>query len=96
MVINIGRGTAIDTEALCQALDAGKVGAAGLDVTDPEPLPQEHRLWKYPNVLITPHVTGGSCNAVSRERIVEIANRNISAFIETGAVPHAIDIDRKY
>lgn len=96
LVINIGRGTAIDTEALCQALDAGKVGAAGLDVTDPEPLPQEHRLWKYPNVLITPHVTGGSCNAVSREWIVEIANRNISAFIETGAVPHAIDIERKY
>lgn len=58
VLLNIGRGLLIDTEALVDALTAGRLGGAALDVTDPEPLPAEHPLWTLPNVLITPHVAG--------------------------------------
>jgi phosphoglycerate dehydrogenase-like enzyme len=56
---NVGRGDTVDQEALCDALSSGQVGGAYLDVTTPEPLPPEHRLWKAPNCWITPHIAGG-------------------------------------
>lgn len=58
IILNIGRGKLIDTDALVAALRAGHLGGAGLDVTDPEPLPADHPLWTLPNVLITPHYAG--------------------------------------
>jgi phosphoglycerate dehydrogenase-like enzyme len=54
-LINVGRGGLVDTGALVHALRAGQIGGAGLDVTDPEPLPDGHPLWDLPNCLITPH-----------------------------------------
>jgi phosphoglycerate dehydrogenase-like enzyme len=63
ILINAARGRIVHTEALVQALHARRVRAA-LDVTDPEPLPPDHPLWRAPNVLITPHVAG----AVARWR----------------------------
>jgi phosphoglycerate dehydrogenase-like enzyme len=57
-LINGGRGKSVDTAALVDALAAGSVRGAGLDVTDPEPLPAGHPLWKMPNVIITPHYAG--------------------------------------
>jgi phosphoglycerate dehydrogenase-like enzyme len=54
-LVNVGRGGLVDTEALVRALQAGQIGGAGLDVTDPEPLPAGHPLWDLPNCLITPH-----------------------------------------
>ena len=59
---NIGRGTTVDQEALLEALRSGRLGAAWLDVTEPEPLPDEHPLWAEPNCFITPHVAGGHVN----------------------------------
>lgn len=56
---NIGRGTTVDQEALAQALRSGRLAAAWLDVTDPEPLPEGHALLTAPNCHITPHVAGG-------------------------------------
>ncbi len=56
---NIGRGATVDQAALVEALRSGQVGAAWLDVTDPEPLPDTHPLWAEPNCFITPHVAGG-------------------------------------
>lgn len=61
LLVNAARGRLVDTDALLAALDAGRIRAA-LDVSDPEPLPADHPLWRAPNVLITPHVAG----AVSR------------------------------
>lgn len=58
-VINVGRGKLIDTEALLAEVSTGRI-TAGLDVTDPEPLPPEHPLWRTPGVLISPHVGGAS------------------------------------
>ena len=55
-VVNVARGRHIVTDDLVDALRAGTIGGAGLDVTDPEPLPDEHPLWSLPNVLLTPHV----------------------------------------
>jgi phosphoglycerate dehydrogenase-like enzyme len=54
-VVNVGRGDAIDLTALLSLLDAGRLGAAGLDVTDPEPLPDDHPAWTHPGVLVTSH-----------------------------------------
>ncbi len=56
---NIGRGTTVDQEALAEALASGHLGAAWLDVTDPEPLPDGHPLWGFSNCHITPHTAGG-------------------------------------
>jgi phosphoglycerate dehydrogenase-like enzyme len=54
-LVNVARGRHVDTEALVDALAAGTIGGAGLDVTEPEPLPDGHPLWSLPNVIITPH-----------------------------------------
>lgn len=56
---NVGRGTTVDQGALLAALESRHLGAAGLDVTDPEPLPPDHPLWSAPNCIITPHTAGG-------------------------------------
>ena len=58
ILLNVGRGNAVDTDALCGALESGHLGGAALDVTDPEPLPREHRLWRMPTAIVTPHVSG--------------------------------------
>jgi phosphoglycerate dehydrogenase-like enzyme len=67
LIVNVARGPIIDTDALVAELNSGRLSAA-LDVTDPEPLPSEHPLWKSPNVLILPHVGGDSTAFESRGR----------------------------
>ncbi|KYK57859.1 hypothetical protein DCS_04872 [Drechmeria coniospora] len=63
---NISRGPIVDTGALVDALNAGTISGAALDVTDPEPLPKPHPLWKAPNVFITPHISWQSSGVVAR------------------------------
>jgi D-3-phosphoglycerate dehydrogenase len=55
-LVNVARGSLIDTAALVKALDAGQICGVAIDVTDPEPLPQGHPLWKHPRAIITPHI----------------------------------------
>lgn len=55
VLVNVARGTHVDTEALVEALSTGSIGGAALDVTDPEPLPEDSPLWREPRCLITPH-----------------------------------------
>lgn len=76
-VVNVSRGTIIDTGALVEALEEGRIGGAALDVTDPEPLPEGHRLWSLPNVIITPHVatTPGMHAAEMCERVRQNVKR---------------------
>ena len=79
ILINAARGRLVDTEALIQALHQGKLSAA-LDVTDPEPLPGDHPLWRAPNLLITPHVAGAVASwqarayRFTREQLVRYVN----------------------
>lgn len=65
LLVNAARGPIVDTDAMVQALQAGKVRAA-LDVTDPEPLPEGHPLWKCPNLLLTPHIGASSTQFAPR------------------------------
>jgi phosphoglycerate dehydrogenase-like enzyme len=75
---NVGRGTTVDQGAVLEALQSGRLGAAYLDVFDPEPLPVEHALWTAPNCFITPHTAGGHHD--QDERIVEHFLTNLAAF----------------
>ncbi len=77
-LVNVARGPVVDTEALVEALDSGKIGAAFLDVTDPEPLPDGHTLWGRDNVLITPHVAARA--ELSGERAEALALENLRRF----------------
>ncbi|MBX3285196.1 MAG: hydroxyacid dehydrogenase [Actinobacteria bacterium] len=76
-VVNVARGAHIRTDDLVAALEGGRIGGAALDVTDPEPLPDDHPLWSLPNVVITPHT--GNTRAMARPllsaRIVENVRR---------------------
>jgi len=76
--VNIGRGKTVDTDALVRALRDGHIAGAGLDVTDPEPLPSGHELWSLPNVIITPHVGGDSERHM--ERIWLLFRENLRRF----------------
>jgi len=73
-LVNIARGGVVDTEALVAALDAGKISAAFLDVTDPEPLPEGHTLWNRENVLLTPHVAARAELSGERRQALIIDN----------------------
>ena len=76
--INISRGKIVDTDALVAALRSGKIRAAGLDVTDPEPLPSDHPLWAMSNVTITPHLATISDRL--EERRMQLLRDNITRF----------------
>jgi phosphoglycerate dehydrogenase-like enzyme len=91
---NFGRGTSVDQHALVAALDAGKLGAALLDVTDPEPLPPDHPLWKKDNVLITPH-TGGWTSRYS-ERTWPTFVENVRRYVEGEPLINQIDVSAGY
>jgi len=75
---NVGRGVTVDQDALLQALHSGRLGAAYLDVTDPEPLPPEHPLWTTPNCYLTPHSAGG--HRGETVRLVRHFLANLTAF----------------
>jgi phosphoglycerate dehydrogenase-like enzyme len=81
LVVNIARGGLIDHAALRDALFAGKLGGAGLDVTEPEPLPADDPLWTHPDALITPHVAGYG-GTVAARRIMSLVDRNLAAYVE--------------
>ena len=78
-LINTARGTLVDQNALAAALDSGKVAGAGLDVTDPEPLPVGHPLLGRPNVIVTPHIA--SSTAAGRRRLYSMAIDNALAVV---------------
>ena len=66
-VVNVGRGSAIDQEALMEALNDGHLAGAALDVCVPEPLPKEHPLWSTKNLLLTPHISGNMSLGITRD-----------------------------
>jgi len=93
VLVNIGRGSIVNTEALMEALRSGRIAAAGLDVTDPEPLPPDHPLWTCPNVLITPHISG---LGASKQKHAEWFAENLRAYLEGRPQPGAVNREMKY
>ncbi|WEV73375.1 D-2-hydroxyacid dehydrogenase [Bifidobacterium sp. ESL0798] len=81
IVINGGRGDAIDDDALADALSRNAIRGAGLDVFETEPLPPTHPLWDQPQCLITPHIAGGSHLASNDAHIVDIAVANVRRYV---------------
>ena len=80
IIINAGRGNAIESQALADALAEGRIRGAALDVTEPEPLPEESPLWNEPRCLITPHVAGGNHLEITERRIISIALGNVRCY----------------
>ena len=93
-VINVTRGGIIDEDALIDALEDGKLAGAGLDVVAEEPLPDDHPLWRYENVLITPHTAGASQYRV--DRILERVFTNIERFQRGEPLEGIIDKRKGY
>jgi phosphoglycerate dehydrogenase-like enzyme len=96
ILINVGRGNAIDTDALCDALESGRLAGAALDVTDPEPLPRDHRLWKLKNAVITPHVSGGFSLQETHDRVVAICADNLKAWLNGESLKNVVDLSEGY
>lgn len=90
LIINAGRGSAINQEDLMFVLDSGKKLSVALDVTVPEPLPEEHPLWQYPDVFISPHISGGSHLPETFERLVALSIKNLDAFTRGGQLENII------
>ncbi|MGN0316055.1 MAG: D-2-hydroxyacid dehydrogenase [Fusicatenibacter sp.] len=96
ILVNVGRGTLIDPEVLAWALTEGYLGGACVDVTEPEPLPADSVLWNAPNLILTPHVSGGYHLEITLDRIVEIAARNLKAVCEGGEIVNEVDCSSGY
>lgn len=88
ILVNTARGPIVDTPALLEALSSGHLGGVGLDVTDPEPLPKEHPLLFFPNVVVTPHL--GSADRRTRERMTEVAVSNLLAVLSGQEPPNPV------
>ncbi len=88
ILINVARGPVVDTDALTEALTARTIYAAGLDVTDPEPLPRGHPLLKLDNVTIAPHL--GSATEQTRQRMAEMSIENLLAGLAGKPLPYRV------
>lgn len=94
ILVNVGRGPTVDTVALVDALNKGKIGGAALDVTDPEPLPQTHSLWKFDNVLITPHYAGA--HRAYNEGVTTIFVNNLQLYLAGEPLTNTVGPARGY
>lgn len=94
ILVTIGRGQIIDREALVEALQTTEIAGAGLDVTDPEPLPLDSPLWEMDNVIITPHHAGASPK--SWARIFNLFCENLRRFVAGETLTNVVDQTRGY
>lgn len=88
-LINVARGSVLDQEALIAALDAGRLGHATLDVTEPEPLPAGHPLWTHPKVRLTPHVS--SNHTAVRDVLFDKVTANLERFVRGESLADLVD-----
>lgn len=92
--IAVSRGAIYEMNGLVKALDSRKLAGAGVDVTDPEPLPKEHPLWRFDNVVITPHIAGRSDR--DRERMVGTLKENLQRFVDNKPLLNVVDKQKGY
>ena len=96
VILNVGRGSAIDTDALSDALYTGEIFGAGLDVTDPEPLPPDHPIWNAPHTIITPHVSGRYDLPATLEKIWNLILDNLERWEKGRDLKNVIDLSTGY
>ena len=89
VMVNVGRGTVVDEDALLEALDNGQVSYACLDVFAVEPLPQDSPLWHHPRVMVSPHTL--ALSAAENRLITERFCSNLRTFLDGGELPHVVD-----
>jgi phosphoglycerate dehydrogenase-like enzyme len=92
--INIGRGALVDERALIEALQAERLGGAGLDVFAKEPLPQDSPLWEMPNVLVSPH--SGSTSDRENQRLTDLFCENLRRFLANDSLLNVLDTEKLY
>ena len=88
-LINIGRGAIVNLDALVASLEAGEIAGASLDVFEIEPLPADHPLWKFPNVILTPHVAGQSPRVPPRH--LQVVLDNVGRFVRGQPLLNVVD-----
>jgi phosphoglycerate dehydrogenase-like enzyme len=93
-IYNVGRGASIEPQALLQALREGWIAGAGLDVTAPEPLPDDSPLWDMPNVILTQHTSGSS--PLNADRITDLFLENLAHYLRGEPLRNLIDKARGY
>ena len=92
--IAVSRGGIYEMGGLVKALDSKRIAGAGVDVTDPEPLPQGHALWKFPNAIITPHIAGRSDK--DRARMIGTIKENVKRFVDGRPMLNVVDKQKGY
>lgn len=92
--INCGRGSAVDADALAQVMKEGKLWGAALDVTQPEPLPEDSPLWDIPNLLLTPHVGGGMRLEITRVACVKMAMDNLERYLKGEPLVNVVTVGK--
>ena len=96
ILVNVGRGSAIDQDALMDELNAGRLAGAALDVMTPEPLPADHPLWTTKNLLITPHVAGNMTLGYTCNKTVSMFCDDLENYAEGRPLKHLVDLKRGY
>lgn len=91
ILLNVGRGTAIDQDALVKVLRNGPLAGASIDVTDPEPLPADHPLWRCENLLLTPHIAGDYHLQETLDQIVELFIDNLGRYARGKELRNPVD-----
>ncbi len=94
--INCGRGSAVRTQVLIDALAGGQIAAAGIDVCETEPLPADSPLWTLDNLLLTPHVSGNFHLPDILEKIVELSADNLRAYLAGRPLRNVVDFETGY
>jgi len=92
--INVGRGRSVVTADLVAALHDGTIAGAGLDVTDPEPLPPDSPVWQLPNVIVTPHISANS--PISKEQFAALLRENLRRYVAGEPMLAVVDVERGY
>lgn len=94
--VNVGRGDLVDTDALCEALQSGRLLGAALDVTDPEPLPENHPLWNLPNVFLTPHISGRWYVPDNLRGVFQIWTDNLGRYLDGRPLKNLVNPQKGY
>jgi len=89
ILINTARGPIVESEALYEALKSGQIASAALDVTDPEPLPADHKLLQLPNLIVVPHIA--SATVTSRTQMAMMAVKNLVAGVQGKPLPFQVN-----